>query len=203
MEKKKMKLVLASASPRRKELLERLGLDFSVQVSKVDEKITCSSPAEAVKELAVQKAEAVAEELCRRTEEEVLVIGADTVVVLEEKILGKPGGFEEACRMLRELSGRAHQVCTGVALVRANEGKIQETRCFSETTEVHVAMLSEKEIQSYAATGEPLDKAGAYGIQGRFAPYISGISGDYYNVVGLPLHALYQELKKTGGILEW
>ena len=182
------KVILASQSPRRRELLSRLGFPFEVIPSGAEEKIEQEDPIRTVEALSCQKAEWIAE----RAEEGSLVIGSDTVVVWEGEILGKPKDEEDACRMLSELAGNTHHVCTGVTLMIVGGKKLT----FHEVTEVHVAPMSREEILDYIATGEPMDKAGAYGIQGAFAPYITGITGDYYNVVGLPLAHLYQELKK-------
>ena len=189
MEQKK--IILASASPRRRELLAQIGLPFTVQVSSVEEVITKTAPEEIVMELSAQKAEDVK----KNTEEDCIVIGADTIVSYSDgektQILGKPGSEEEAFGMLKLLQGNSHQVYTGVTICFG-----EQIRTFYEKTQVHVYPMNEEQIEEYIKTGEPMDKAGAYGIQGRFAAFIKGIEGDYNNVVGLPVGRLYQELCK-------
>lgn len=187
-------IVLASGSPRRRELLTMLFDEFEVIVSDCQETVTSQDPEKVTEELAMQKAEAVAESL-PPSADTVIVIGADTVVSIDGKILGKPAGQQQAVDMLRMLSGKSHNVSTGVALVWLENGRQIGLKSFSETTKVRVAELTEEEIISYANTNEPYDKAGAYGIQGMFGKHIQGIEGDYNNVVGLPVHRLYQELK--------
>ena len=185
------RIILASASPRRKELLAQIGLEPEIMPSCLDEAIQETDPAQMVMELSRQKAQEIAEK-CQTGD---LVIGADTVVVLEQEILGKPNTPQKAEEMLSKLQGRTHQVYTGVTLMLClGEGKFHGSS-FAEMTEVEVYPMSRREIQDYVATGDPLDKAGAYGIQGVFAAYIKGIRGDYYNVVGLPLGRVYQEMK--------
>ena len=199
-----MRIILASASPRRRELLKQIGLEFEIKVSNVEETVEASSPDELVEQLSLQKAEAVLAEL-KPDGEAILVIGADTVVAEGNSILGKPADAEDAVKMLSRLSGQTHQVYTGVTLLyRPGNAKIPTedgasgVRCkiFHEMTEVHFYPMTEKEIDSYVSTGDPLDKAGAYGIQGLFARYVRGIRGDYNNVVGLPVGRLYQEAKE-------
>ena len=181
-----MSVVLASASPRRRELLQRAGVEFIVRVSDADEHIEPDTPPhEAVMALARQKALAVA-----KTCPGDLVIGADTVVVYDGAILGKPADAADAARMLRMLSGKTHVVYTGVCLVCADK---EET--FYEQTRVTFYPLTEQEIEAYVATGEPMDKAGAYGIQGRGCTLVQGICGDYFNVVGLPVAAVCRRLR--------
>lgn len=205
-----VRIILASASPRRRELLSKLGVQFEVTVSDTDENIDCKEPCSFVKELALLKARDVFKKLILPSAESpssdtahhttsdplLIVIGADTVVDLNGKVLGKPKDKRDAEMMLRGLSGNAHLVHTGIAvIVRDTSGNITEfSDC--ETSTVHVEDLTDKEIESYIATGEPFDKAGSYAIQGVFAPYISSIEGDYYNIVGLPLNKLYRILKK-------
>ncbi|MCR2048867.1 Maf family protein [Acetatifactor muris] len=193
-----MRIILASASPRRRELLTQIGIDFEVRISHMEEKTSVSEPALMVEELARQKAEAVltSEE---DTGEDVLVIGADTVVALEGNILGKPVDEAQASEMLRGLSGKSHEVYTGVALLfrkGGREERIIQRRVFHEVTRVNFYPLTEAEITAYVAAGESMDKAGAYGIQGIFARYVRSIEGDYNNVVGLPVSRLYQEAKE-------
>lgn len=189
-----MRIVLASASPRRRELLKQIGLNFEVMVSPGDENTSISVVWERAVELSRRKAKAVFDVLPR--EEEALVIGADTLVSVEGRILGKPGDEKNAVKMLELLSGRTHQVCTGVTLMyRDGKGETAE-KTFYEVTQVSFYPMCEREILEYAATGDPLDKAGAYGIQGMCARYIEKIEGDYNNVVGLPIGRLYQEAKE-------
>ena len=184
-----MKLILASGSPRRKELLEKLDIPFDVIVSECDETLPDGFPADAAAQmLAVRKAKAVA-----ALHPDAVVIGADTTVLLDGEILGKPSDEADCKRMLHALSGRIHQVVTGVAIFW--EG---HTASFSDTTQVQFYPLSDAEIDAYAASGEPYDKAGAYGIQGRGGLLIAGIHGDYYNVVGLPVARLARQLKDFG-----
>lgn len=199
-------IILASASPRRKELLEQIGIDFDICPAKGEEVITKKIPHEVVQELASQKAKEVAsmvktyeashEELM--TPQDIMVIGADTIVAYEEQILGKPKDEADAFRMLSLLSGNTHSVYTGVSIVLLGaSGKVGELTFF-EKTDVAMREMDETEIRRYIATGEPMDKAGAYGIQGKCAIYIDKINGDYNNVVGLPVAAIYRELKKLG-----
>lgn len=190
----KRSVILASGSPRRRELLAMLFDEFEVIVSDCEETVTSQDPEKVTEELALQKAEAVAGSLSLCADP-VLVIGADTVVSIEGKILGKPADRQQAADMLRMLSGKSHNVSTGVALIGLDAGVQTWNKSFSETTVVTVDELSEEEIMSYVNTNEPYDKAGAYGIQGMFGKHIQGIGGDYNNVVGLPVHRLYQELK--------
>ena len=225
------KIILASASPRRRELLSQIGLDFEVVVSETEEKITSTEPAKVVEELSAQKAEAVWEKLCSmtasqgsvtnaerleegsgvsRTDEgsevydpeqksgettitDIIVLGADTVVACDGKILGKPADTEAAAAMLTMLQGRGHEVYTGVTILYEQNGE-RKTLTFHEKTIVHFYPMTDAQIREYVATGDPMDKAGAYGIQGLCARYISGIVGDYNNVVGLPVGRVYQEL---------
>ena len=199
-------IILASASPRRKALLEQIGLQFSVLVSEAEEKWQGNDPAEIVQSLALAKAEAVAGKWnqekngkrgkVEKQETGAVIIGADTVVVQDGKILGKPQDEEDAFKMLMSLRGRAHQVFTGVAVLDTEDGQVREKILHAEKTEVFVHSMSAEEIRRYVASGEPMDKAGAYGIQGRFAAFIDGIQGDYYNVVGLPVAYVYQVLKQ-------
>lgn len=189
----KKRMILASASPRRRELLSQIGIDFEVLVSDGEEKYTSTEPAQIVKELALAKAENVAAAVGDL--ENVLLIGADTIVVLDGEILGKPKSEEDAFRMLKHLQGREHQVYTGMALLVYDESGERQVISHAERTEVFVHAMEDEEIRRYIATGEPMDKAGGYGIQGRFAAYIDRIEGDYYNVVGLPVAYLYQQLK--------
>ncbi len=201
-----IQIILASASPRRRELLEQIGLTFEVCPAKGEEIITKSAPEEAVQELARAKAREVASMVRQYgvrhgelvTPQDMIVIGADTVVAADGQILGKPGDEEDAFRMLSMLSGRSHAVYTGVALVFLDQSGRAGEHVFYERTIVSMREMSEKEIRRYIATGEPMDKAGAYGIQGKCAIYIDKIDGDYNNVVGLPVAALYRELKKLG-----
>lgn len=190
-----MRIVLASASPRRRELLAQIGLEFETLVSNVEEKITAVTPSAVVEELSAQKAEAVLQ-ILEDAGEELLVIGADTVVAAGETLLGKPGDAGRAIEMLRQLSGKTHQVYTGVTLLHRLPGGGVERKVFHECTEVDFFPMTDEEIREYAATGDCLDKAGAYGIQGFCARYIRGIRGDYNNVVGLPVGRLYQEAKE-------
>ena len=184
------RMILASGSPRRKELLQMLEVPFEVLVSDTNEVITKNEPAEVTKELSYQKAMAVAEQV-----EEGIIIGADTVVSIDGKILGKPADTEEAREMIYKLQGKSHMVYTGVTVI-AKSGDMVSASSFAEGTKVNVAPMTENEIEAYISTDEPYDKAGAYGIQGLFGKFIEGIKGDYFNVVGLPVHRLYEELKK-------
>jgi len=182
-------LILASASPRRQELLRNAGIDFEVQAADIPEvPLPGEFPRDRAERLAREKALAVA----RQRPDEV-VLGADTIVICEGEILGKPRDEADAARMLRLLSGRTHQVTTGVCLVKAG---FEDTR--SETTLVTMQALRDAEIAAYVATAEPMDKAGAYAIQGMASRWISRIEGDYFNVVGLPVFLVYRMLREDG-----
>lgn len=189
------KVILASGSPRRRELLAQIGIEFDVRVSEQEEIYHSTVPEEIVKELALLKAEHVAENMQEEERAGKVIIGADTVVVQDGRILGKPQGEEDAFRMLKKLQGRSHEVYTGTALLYF-KGKEKKTVNRAVKTNVYVHAMTEKEIQVYIASGEPMDKAGAYGIQGKFAAFIERIEGDYYNVVGLPVSFVYQCLKQ-------
>ena len=199
-------IILASASPRRKELLEQIGLEFEICPAKGEEVISKSVPEEVVMELSEQKATEVAAMVKTyesghgelMTPQDILVIGADTVVACDDTILGKPRDEADAKRMLTLLSGRKHAVYTGVTFVFLDKNGRAGAHTFYEKTEVTMKPLSELEIDRYVATGEPMDKAGAYGIQGKCAIYIEGIECDYNNVVGLPVARIYKELQKLG-----
>lgn len=186
------RIILASASPRRRELLHQIDMEFEVIPSNAEENTKSSVPAEAVKELSCLKAVDIFNRLSEEEKKDALIIGADTVVSLDGHIMGKPNSRENAVKMLSLLQGKTHQVYTGVTLVWADLQKIS----FYEKTDVTMFPMSAEEIEGYVATGEPMDKAGAYGIQGKCAAYIKEISGDYNNVVGLPIGRLYQEMKK-------
>lgn len=188
------KIILASASPRRKELLTQIGIPFDVRVSHVEEKVKDTHPEAVVESLAEQKAEAVFKE----TDKEALVIGADTIVVLDGRILGKPKSEEEAVEMLSALAGRSHEVYTGVCFLYRQNGE-EKRRVFHEETKVTFYPMKKQEIEDYVSTKDCMDKAGSYGIQGSAAAFIKGICGDYNNVVGLPVARVYQELKEC----EW
>lgn len=179
-------IILASASPRRSELMTLAGFRFDVICADIDEIVPEKTlPQEVVMSLALQKAQAVAKDHCKSA-----VVGSDTVVALDGKILGKPRSEKEAAEMLRSLSGRIHKVYTGVAIVCG-----EKVTSFFEETEVEFYPLTDQEILDYVATGEPMDKAGAYGIQGRGAVLVKRINGDYFNVMGLPISKVYRELK--------
>lgn len=192
------KIILASASPRRRELLEQIGYVFEVVTSEKEEVYKNTNPQEIVKELALLKAKDVAEKVAaeRGADCERVIIGADTVVVYQGKILGKPKDEAEAARMLEALQGNTHDVYTGVVIICYDREGKEEVISHAVDTKVHVDIMTEEEIQSYIATGEPMDKAGAYGIQGKFAAHITGIEGDYYNVVGLPVSYVYKVLQE-------
>ena len=179
------KFILASASPRRKELLGRMGLDFEVIVSEGDENsVPTDIPVNLyVQELAMLKASATA----KQAEKDGIIIAADTVVTLDGKVLGKPADVGSAFDMLKTLSAREHEVYTGVCVMRKRDAK---TVCKAVCTSVRFKELTDEKIRAYISTGEPMDKAGAYGIQGLGAMLIEGISGDYFNVVGLPVATL-------------
>ena len=189
----KVGIILASASPRRQELLRQVGIEPAVEPSHVEEKITGTAPDQVVMELSRQKAEDIA---ALHAGEPVAVIGADTVVAVDGRILGKPEDRAEAIQMIEMLAGRTHQVYTGVTIVSGSTGK-QVT--FAERTDVRVCPMTRTQTERYVDTGEPMDKAGAYGIQGRFAVYVEGISGDYNNVVGLPVGRVCRELMEEYG----
>ena len=224
------RVILASASPRRRELLERIGVEFEVLVSDSEERTEETEASKVVVSLARGKARAVAgmpessggrageggdrpsPEACAKNapgegegpkdgrDRPSLVIGADTIVVLDGRILGKPRDAAEARQMLRALSGRSHHVLTGVCGIYLPEGR---EKAFFEETEVLVDALTDAEIEAYIASGEPFDKAGGYGIQGIFSRHVRGITGDYFNVVGLPLHRVYKaffaDVQDAGG----
>lgn len=207
---KEMTVILASGSPRRRELLQQIGIDPVIIPSQLAEHPSADTPEGVVKQLSLQKASDIADQVRKylkkkqkewgiRMEdsaamgEETIVLGADTVVSVDDRILGKPEDHDDAARMIRMLEGRIHSVYTGVTLIRLSDSRIVT---FAEETRVHVYPMSEEEILQYADSEEPMDKAGAYGIQGKFAAYIEGIEGDYNNVVGLPVGRVYQEWKK-------
>jgi septum formation protein len=183
-----MNVILASQSPRRRELLGLTGLDFVVRVADIDETMNPeASPADEVARLSREKALAV-----ERQADDV-VIAADTIVVCDGERLGKPKDEQDAFRMLRLLSGRDHQVMTGFTVVKGDEAVTH-----TEVTDIHFRALSDREILAYIATGEPMDKAGAYGIQGGAALFVTGLKGDYFNVVGLPVCGLSAVLRRFG-----
>lgn len=207
-----MKLILASESPRRRELLRQIGLEFQVLSCGGEEKVTVREPQKVVEEHAIQKAMATAEFLKKQSlesedyqknkkmvnidmDESFAVIGADTVVAFENQILEKPKNEEEAVRMLSKLQGNTHQVYTGICIVGKNAKGEKKRMVFHECTQVTFYEISKEEILAYTATKEPMDKAGSYGIQGMGAKFVKSICGDYNNVVGLPVAKLYQQLK--------
>ena len=216
------RIVLASGSPRRKQILEQIGVEFEIWPSKKDEVISKTIPEEVCVELSEQKALDVASQIKTYSEEhpelttpqDILVIGADTIVAVPSstisdntcktvscEILGKPKDEADAKRMLHMMSGSAHHVLTGVCFVFiSKDGRVGKTSFF-EKTEVHFCQMDDDEIDAYVASGEPMDKAGAYGIQGSFAKYVEKINGDYYNVMGMPISRICQELKTLGIII--
>lgn len=203
------KIILASQSPRRRELLAQIGLSYQVIPSTVEEKVTEKNPERVVQELSRQKALDVAQKIRNGSihpgedqgeREEILVIGADTIVAYQDRILGKPADKADAVRMLSMLQGSVHSVYTGVTLISqktaSREAHDWEEYTFAEETRVHMYPMTQEEICWYVNTGEPMDKAGAYGIQGLCARFVEKIEGDYNNVVGLPVGRIWQELKK-------
>ncbi len=192
-----MALVLASASPRRRELLQNAGIPFIIQASKIPElPLEGEAPQACAERLAREKALDVF-----RLRPQDFVLGADTIVIVNGQILGKPHDVADAARVLRLLVGRTHQVTTGICLMRPDDkgrSSVDDTR--SETTRVTMSGLNEDDIRSYIATGEPMDKAGAYAIQGIASRWISQIEGDYFNVVGLPVSLVYRMLQENGAL---
>lgn len=189
-------IILASASPRRSELLSQIGIEFTVKVSDVDENIEISDPADMVMQLSKIKANAVYD-MVKSDVDDTIIIGADTVVVLDGKVLGKPKDEEDAFVMLKSLSDRVHEVITGVTLLYIEAGSVN-IDTFYEQTQVHTYPMGDEEIKEYIKSKEPMDKAGSYGIQGLGGKFIKKIDGDYNNVVGLPVSKIYQKLKKKG-----
>lgn len=195
-----MEIVLASGSPRRRELMEQAGIACRIIPATGDEESNAAEPAQYVQELARHKAEEVADRLRQEEpEKKAVIIGADTIVVVThengtKEILGKPKAPGDARRMIRLIAGRTHTVMTGCAVIHLDG----DCLTFVEETRVHVFPMSDEEIEDYIATPEPYDKAGGYGIQGSFGIYIEGISGDYNNVVGLPIARLYHVLRDAG-----
>lgn len=184
---KNIELILASSSPRRKELMETIGIPFKIEVSDIDESMDLSNDlSEEIKELAYRKAKVIADK-----HKDAVVLGADTIVVYDKEVLGKPKNEEDAYTMLRKLSGNTHQVLTGVCIV--NQG---EPKTYCSISEVTFCELTDEEIWKYISTKEPMDKAGAYGIQGFGGCFVKSIKGDYYSIMGLPLSLVYQELMK-------
>lgn len=190
-----MKVILASASPRRKELLGQICSEFVCIPSRKEEKITNLLPEDVVCELSLQKAEDVEGQVEKQGD--MLIIGSDTVVAYEDVIMGKPRDEADAYRMLSVLQNNTHRVCTGVTLIFYRAGK-RNVRTFYETAHVTMYSMSEDQIRAYIATKEPMDKAGAYAIQGKCAVYIKSLSGEYNTVVGFPIARIYQELLKEG-----
>lgn len=180
-------IILASASPRRKEILELADLEFDVMPSDAQEITTKTAPNEVVMELASIKAK----DIYKKSEKQSMIVGADTVVAYQGQILGKPTDEADAKRMITMLSGQTHEVYTGVCVIE--DGK---TKTFYEETKVTFYEISDEQIDYYIKTGEPMDKAGSYGIQGKAAVFIKGIEGDYYNVVGFPIARFLQEITK-------
>lgn len=190
------KLILASASPRRRELLSNLSIPYEVCVSDVEESVSKKLPAELlVKELALLKGSAVLKQYLEKNERDVLVIAADTVVTLHSAVLGKPSDPKEAANMLRALSGQEHEVYSGICVLDSTLAV-----CRAQKTKVVFKELAEQTIINYIKTGEPMDKAGAYGIQGRALSFVDRLEGDYYNVVGLPMKLLCDILKTEFGL---
>ena len=185
-------LILASGSPRRRELMSQVGLDFTVVTSDADENIREMEPEDYVRELSSIKAQSVLEQYAYK-DDSVIVIGSDTIVYHKGEILTKPKDEEDAFRILKSLEGQIHQVYTGVTICSAHKNV-----SFYEKTDVWVYDMTDEEIRDYISTGEPMDKAGSYGIQGLFGIYVKGINGDYNNVVGLPVARLFYEMKKSG-----
>lgn len=189
-------LVLASASPRRQELIKLLGLPVRIVPSHVDEDTPAEwSPSAIVEQLSLRKARSVAEELGDSSKDHSIVVGSDTIVVLDGKVMGKPKDAEEAKSMLHLLAGRTHEVYTGVSCIRASDGASVTSH---RVTHVRMRKLSDQQIARYVATGEPLDKAGAYGIQELGALLVDSIEGCYFNVVGLPVSLLAVQLEQFG-----
>lgn len=187
---KTMGIILASASPRRRELLKLMGLDFTIRTASHDETMDSSAaPADEVARVSLLKAQAV----CPACAEDDIIIAADTIVVCDSLVMGKPHSEQDAFSMLRRLSGRDHQVMTGLTVM---QGKNAET--VTVTTTLHFRDLSDEEIRAYIATGEPKDKAGAYAVQGLAAMFVVKLDGDYYNVMGLPVCTLATMLRKRG-----
>ena len=187
-----MKIILASKSPRRKEILEKMGVEFEIDVADVDESVSGElSPVEAVCEISKRKAKAVAQR--RRADE--IIVSADTVVVIDGRIIGKPKDKEDAFDIIKSLSGRTHEVYTGFTVCRGNE-----SRTDFEVTKVHFKELCDDDIRRYVETGEPMDKAGAYGIQQKGNLFVEYIHGDYYNVVGFPISKICVTIKELFGI---
>ncbi|MCI8638528.1 MAG: septum formation protein Maf [Coprococcus sp.] len=189
-------VILASASPRRTKLLAQAGIRHLVLPSTCEERVSSRKPEEVVTELSRQKAEDVYTRYRQEhSKENILVIGADTVVAVGGRILGKPKDRDDAFRMISMLQGNTHQVYTGVTLLEYRNA-IEKEDTFFECSHVQVYPMDDSEIRCYIGGGEPMDKAGAYGIQGEFAVFIKKIEGDYHNIVGLPIARIYQELKK-------
>lgn len=187
------RIILASASERRKTLLEQVGVTCEVMPSQVAEDVEADTPGDLVEALSSAKAESIAEQL----EGDFVVIGADTVVVKDNAVYGKPSSEEEACQMLGTLQGDRHEVYTGVTLISVTGGEgLIDT--FHVRTIVDMMPMTAEQISSYVQSGEPMDKAGAYGIQGRGAAYIRDVAGDFFNVVGLPLSTVLSRLGDMG-----
>ena len=189
-----IQLILASASPRRREILSSLGVDFSIVTAETDETCDLSHPGARVEDISRKKCLAAMALLAAdgRLTEQTLILASDTLVTLDGVFLGKPRDREDACRMIGMLSGRGHTVASGIALWYRGELVTAH-----ELTTVHFAAMNNEDIQRYVDTGEPMGKAGAYAIQGQAARYVTGIEGDYFNVVGLPVHRLYTTLKEA------
>ncbi len=190
-------LILASASPRRRELLKKADIPFTVMPADIEEVIVAGEPADVAEEISSYKAEYVAEKLIKEKKQDSFVIlSADTIVTVDGKVLGKPRDEEEAFKVLKELQGREHEVYTGVTIAVKHPGKNVHYKQFHEKTRVKIYPVSDEQIRDYISTGEPLDKAGSYAIQGSFAKYIKSIKGDYSNVVGLPVGRVFKELRQ-------
>ena len=185
-----IKIILASASPRRKELLTQIGVKFDVMVSDKETDIDSSDPVKACEKQAMQKALDIEEKAALKYREDYIIIAADTIVALEDTILGKPKDREDARLMLERISGKKHKVYTAVCVFNS---RLKTHKSFVEETAVEVAELSKEDIDFYLSNDEAYDKAGAYAIQGLFSRYIVGIEGDYYNVMGLPVGRVYRE----------
>lgn len=200
------RFVLASGSPRRKQLFEQIGLEFEICPSKKEERITSTVPEKVCVELSGQKAMDVASQIKAyneshpeiTTEQDIIVIGADTIVTIDGEIIGKPKDEEQAAEYLRRLSGNTHSVYTGVTFIFIMKNGKAGEYSFFEKTDVTFISMDEDEIRTYVATGEPMDKAGAYGVQGYASKYVKAINGDFYNVMGLPLSHVYAELRNLG-----